>query len=146
MSGEKMEEGDRRREAEWRQPQPLQPMRTVYRPVDPGLKARILRMFGQPYDESAIPKGQEVYLNGGDNGEGEEEWPRMRPEPRVSAPPGGWKMKPDLHGIMYDPATRTITPNENGGFEIKGSKVPGQSPWAGLYGIMIQTSPIFPLF
>ncbi|MDT8900750.1 M23 family metallopeptidase [Anaeroselena agilis] len=116
----KMEGGDRRRAAEWRQP--------VYRPVDPGLKARILRMFGQPYDESAIPTGQEFYLNGWDNGEDEEEWPRMRPEPRVSAPPGGWKMKPDLQGITYDPETRTITTNENGGFEIKGSKVPGQSP------------------
>ncbi len=117
----KMEEADRRREAEWQQP--------VYRPVDPGLKARILRMFGQPYDESAIPKGQGFYLNGWDNGEDEEEWPRMRPEPRVPAPPGGWKMKPDLHGITYDPETGKITPNENGGFEIKGSKVPGQSPF-----------------
>ncbi len=38
-------------------------------------------------------------------------------------------MKPDLHGITYDPETGTITPNENGGFEIKGSKVPGQSPF-----------------
>ncbi len=64
----KMEEADRRREAEWQQP-----LRTVYRPVDPGLKARILRMFGQPYDESAIPKGQESYLNGWDNGEDENE-------------------------------------------------------------------------
>ena len=115
----KMEEGDRRREAEWRQP--------VYRPVDPGLKARILRMFGQPHDESAIPKGQEFYLNGWDNGEDEEEWPRMRPVPRVPTPPGNRTMKPDLHGITYDPETMTITPNENGGFEIKGSKVPGQS-------------------
>jgi len=61
----RMEGADGRREAEWQQP--------VYRPVDPGLKARILRMFGQPYDESAIPKGQEFYLNGWDNGEDEEE-------------------------------------------------------------------------
>jgi hypothetical protein len=52
----KMDEAERRREA------PL--LRTVYRPVDPGLKARILRMFGQPYDKSAIPRGQEFYLNG----------------------------------------------------------------------------------
>ncbi|MDT8900842.1 hypothetical protein [Anaeroselena agilis] len=58
-----MEEAERRREA------PSQPLRTVYRPVDPGLKARILRQFGQPYDESAIPKGQEFYLNGWDNGD-----------------------------------------------------------------------------
>lgn len=48
----KMEEAERRREA----PQPLNP---TYRQVEPGLKARILRMFGQPHDESAIPKGQE---------------------------------------------------------------------------------------
>lgn len=34
------------------------PLRTVYRPVDRGLAARLLRMFGQPYDKSAIPKGQ----------------------------------------------------------------------------------------
>jgi hypothetical protein len=59
----KMDEAERRREAE------QQPVRTVYRPVDPGLKARILRMFGQPYDKSAIPKGQEFYLNGWDNGD-----------------------------------------------------------------------------
>ncbi|MDT8900759.1 hypothetical protein [Anaeroselena agilis] len=117
----KMDEGGRRREAEWRQP--------VYRPVDPGLKARILRMFGQPYDESVIPKGQEFYLNGWDNGEDEEEWPALKPEPRVPAPPGSRTMKPDLHGITYDPETGQITPNENGGFEIKGSKVPGQSPF-----------------
>jgi predicted chitinase len=62
----KMEEADRRREA-----QPPPPLRTVYRPVDPGLKARILRMFGQPYDESAIPEEQKFYLNGWDNGEDE---------------------------------------------------------------------------
>jgi predicted chitinase len=67
----KMEEADRRRAAEWQQPE--QPVRTVYRPVDPGLKARILRQFGQPHDESAIPKGQEFYLNGWDNGEDEDE-------------------------------------------------------------------------
>ncbi len=115
----KMDESNRKREAEWRQP--------VYRPVDPGLKARILRMFGQPHDESAIPKGQEFYLNGWDNGEDEEEWPALKPEPRVPVPPGNRTMKPDLHGITYDPETGKITPNENGGFEIKGSKVPGQS-------------------
>lgn len=45
------------------------PLNPTYRPVDPGLKARILRMFGQPYDESAIPRGQEFYLNGWDNGD-----------------------------------------------------------------------------
>jgi hypothetical protein len=67
----KMEESDRRREVQL-QPQ-QQPLRTIYRPVDPGLKARILRQFGQPYDESAIPKGQEFYLNGWDNGDDEEE-------------------------------------------------------------------------
>ncbi len=117
----KMEEGGRRREAECQQP--------VYRPVDPGLKARILRMFGQPYDESAIPKGQEFYLNGWDNGEDEEEWPRMRPVPHVPTPPGNRTMKPDLHGITYDPETMTISPNENGGFEIKGWELPGQRPF-----------------
>jgi predicted chitinase len=63
----KMEEADRRREA-----QQQQPLRTIYRPVDPGLKARILRMFGQPHDESAIPEGQKFYLNGWDNGDGED--------------------------------------------------------------------------
>ena len=77
----KMEENDRRREAEWRQP-----LRTVYRPVDPGLKARILRMFGQPHDESAIPKGQEFYLNGWDNGE--DEPLQKKPAPNMFAP--GW--------------------------------------------------------
>jgi murein DD-endopeptidase MepM/ murein hydrolase activator NlpD len=117
----KMEGADRRREAEWRQP--------VYRPVDPGLKARILRMFGQPHDESAIPKGQEFYLNGWDNGEDEEEWPALRPEPRVPTPPSNRTMKPDLHGITYDPETGKITPNENGGFEIRGMTLPGQGPF-----------------
>ncbi|MDR7867900.1 MAG: hypothetical protein RIN56_13925 [Sporomusaceae bacterium] len=117
----KMDEANRRREAEWRQP--------VYRPVDPGLKARILRMFGQPYDESAIPKGQEFYLNGWDNGEDEEEWPALKPEPRVPTPPGNREMKPDLHGITYDPETGKITPNENGGFEMKGWELLGQRPF-----------------
>ena len=117
----KMEEADRR--------QPQQPLRTVYRPVDPGLKARILRMFGQPYDESAIPKGQEFYLNGWDNGEDEEEWPALKPEPRVPTAPGSRTMKPDLHGITYDPETGKITPNENGGFEIKGWELPGERPF-----------------
>ena len=45
------------------------PVRTVYRPVDPGLAARIFRQMGRPYDASAIPKGQAFYLNGWDNGE-----------------------------------------------------------------------------
>ncbi len=60
----KMDEAERRRAAP-------QPVRTVYRPVDPGLAARILRQFGQPYDESAIPRGQKFYLNGWDDGEEE---------------------------------------------------------------------------
>ncbi len=121
----KMEEADRRREAEWQQAQ--QPTRTVYRPVDPGLKARILRMFGQPYDESAIPKGQEFYLNGWDNGE--EEMPELNPGPYVPAPPGKREMKPDLHDTMYNPVTGKITKIMDGGFEIKGWELPGQGPF-----------------
>ncbi len=76
----KMEEAERRRET------PPQPLRTVYRPVDPGLKARILRQFGQPYDESAIPKGQEFYLNGWDNGEEEEKPLPLKPAPSLFSP------------------------------------------------------------
>ncbi len=121
----KMEEADRRREAEWQQ---AQPTRTVYRPVDPGLKARILRMFGQPYDESAIPKGQEFYLNGWDNGE-DEEMPELKPGPYVPAPPGKRGMKPDLHDTMYNPVTGKITKIMDGGLEIKGWALPGQGPF-----------------
>ena len=44
----KMEESERRREAS------TQLLNPTYRAVDPGLKARILRMFGQPYDPKAI--------------------------------------------------------------------------------------------
>ncbi len=87
----KMEEAERRREV------PQQPLRTVYRPVDPGLKARILRQFGQPYDESAIPKGQEFYLNGWDNGEGEEKPMQMKPAPSLLSPSRGetrWPAEP----------------------------------------------------
>jgi hypothetical protein len=71
----KMDEAGRRREA---QPQPG---RTVYRPVDPGLAARLFRQMGRPYDKSAIPRGQEFYLNGWDNGgdDGEEEPPDFTP-------------------------------------------------------------------
>jgi len=125
----KMEEADRRREAVWQQPQPT---RTVYRPVDPGLKARILRMFGQPYDESAIPKGQEFYLNGWDNGE--EEMPELNPGPYVPAPPGKRGMKPDLHDTMYNPVTGKITKIMDGGFEIKGWELPGQGPFGRNFG------------
>ena len=81
----KMEEADRRREADWQQP--------VYRPVDPGLKARILRMFGQPHDESAIPKGQEFYLNGWDNGE--DEPLQKKPAPGLYAPSRGGTKRPE---------------------------------------------------
>ncbi len=88
----KMEEADRRREAQLQQQQPL---RTIYRPVDPGLKARILRQFGQPYDESAIPKGQEFYLNGWDNGEDDEEG-------MVPAVPQGGPKRPNEQLNVFD--------------------------------------------
>lgn len=41
-----------------------QPTRTVYRPVDPGLAARIFRQMGRPYDQQAISPKQSFYLNG----------------------------------------------------------------------------------
>jgi hypothetical protein len=91
----KMEESDRRREVQL-QPQ-QQPLRTIYRPVDPGLKARILRQFGQPYDESAIPKGQEFYLNGWDNGE-DEVTPQVK-----SLVPQGREKKSDITAPDFDP-------------------------------------------
>jgi hypothetical protein len=69
-------------------------------PVDPGLKARILRMFGQPYDKSAIPRGQEFYLNGWDNGEddGEDGGPVVK-LPDFTARQGG-KTRPTF---AYNP-------------------------------------------
>lgn len=44
-------------------------MYTRYKPVDPGLAARILRQMGQPYDPALIPKGEEFYIGGWDNGD-----------------------------------------------------------------------------
>ncbi len=95
----KMEEADRRREAQ-------QPVRTVYRPVDPGLKARILRMFGQPYDESAIPEGQKFYLNGWDNGEYEEDRLQKKPAPVMLNPSGGGTRLPDGRHNFFDAALK----------------------------------------
>ena len=48
-----------RQQEEWQYPR--------YKPVDPGLQARILRMFGQPYDKSAIDPKEAYYLNGWDD-------------------------------------------------------------------------------
>jgi GH24 family phage-related lysozyme (muramidase) len=59
-----------------------------YKPVDPGLQARILRMFGQPYDKSAIDPKEAYYLNGGwddgDEGDGGTK-PQSRPLPQRPA-------------------------------------------------------------
>ncbi len=87
----KMEKNDRRRETEWQQP-----LQTVYRPVDPGLKARILRMFGQPHDESMIPEGQKFYLNGWDNGE-DDEYTTQETKSKLNyySPTGGEARKSD---------------------------------------------------
>jgi len=75
----KMEEAERRREA------PPQPLRTVYRPVDPGLAARIFRQMGQPYDPKAIEPREAFYLNGWDyrdeDGTVVEKNRRMEPAP-----------------------------------------------------------------
>ncbi len=93
----KMDGANRRREAEWQQP--------VYRPVDPGLKARILRMFGQPHDESAIPKGQEFYLNGWDNGEDEYRLQKKpAPAPGMLNPLSGGTKRPEESLIYWDAA------------------------------------------
>ncbi len=93
----KMDEANRRREAEWQQP--------VYRPVDPGLKARILRMFGQPHDKSAIPKGQEFYLNGWDNGEDEYRL-QKKPAPGMSNPLSGGTRRPEEPLNYWDTALK----------------------------------------
>ncbi|MDT8902499.1 M23 family metallopeptidase [Anaeroselena agilis] len=92
----KMEEAERRREA------PPQQLRTVYRPVDPGLKARILRQFGQPYAASAIPKGQEFYLNGWDNREGEEKPLQMTPAASLFNPSRGETRRPNEPTNYWD--------------------------------------------
>ena len=113
----KMEESDRRRET---QQQPLeQPLQTVYRPVDPGLKARILRMFGQPYDESAIPKGQEFYLNGWDNGELDWGDGTEDKERGLSGATNSWfsgKTNPNVPAVkplgVYKPGTVTLNSGE----------------------------------
>jgi murein DD-endopeptidase MepM/ murein hydrolase activator NlpD len=63
------------------------PLNPRYKPVDPGLQARILRMFGQPYDKSAIDPNEAHYLNGWDNGDdGDEE---TKPQSRPSQPRPG---------------------------------------------------------
>jgi len=59
-------------------------VRTVYRPVDPGLAARIFRQMGQPYDPQAISPKQSFYLNGWDDGEGEEDVGRERGGQKVT--------------------------------------------------------------
>jgi hypothetical protein len=94
----KMEEAERRRAAV-----PQQPTRTVYRPVDPGLKARILRQFGQPYDESAIDPRESFYLNGWDNGEDDAETWQGKAAPGVSAPYQGGRRKSDINDPDFDP-------------------------------------------
>ncbi len=50
-----------RQQGEWQYPRYKQP--------DPGFVARIMRMFGQPYDKSAIDPKEAHYLNGWDNGD-----------------------------------------------------------------------------
>jgi len=53
--------------------QAVQPLRTVYRPVDPGLAARIFRQMGRPYDPKAISPKESYYFNGWDAGDDDED-------------------------------------------------------------------------
>ncbi len=114
---------DRGREAT-----PPQPVRTVYRPVDPGLAARILRQFGQPYDASAIGPRQAFYLNGWDDGEegGAEGDPLRTMEER----PRDGAMLPSRGGAR--PMSYTADGNDvNTG--RKGTNAADANPYAGGY-------------
>jgi hypothetical protein len=64
------------------------PLFPGYKPVDPGLQARILRMFGQPYDKSAIDPKEARYLNGWDNDDDDDiNDPRKNLRPMQKWPP-----------------------------------------------------------
>jgi GH24 family phage-related lysozyme (muramidase) len=70
----RMNQGQREAQAE-------QPLYTRYKPVDKGLEARLLRQMGRPYDPKYIPKGEEFYIGGWDNGEDEDDAaPVARPD------------------------------------------------------------------
>jgi hypothetical protein len=87
----------------------------VYKPVDPGLQARILRMFGQPYDKRFIDPREAHYLNGGwdDDGDGEEAL-QLKPAPAVTGPfentgrtQAGWPSRP---GTIFPSRGGTVRP------------------------------------
>ncbi|HWQ09578.1 MAG TPA: hypothetical protein VN436_10735, partial [Holophaga sp.] len=73
----------------------------TYRPVDPGLAARIFRQMGRPYDPRAIGAKESFYINGWDDGEDEEDTagepakllPGFRPR-QDGAKEEGWGIDP----------------------------------------------------
>ncbi len=125
----KMEEAERRREA------PPQPLRTVYRPVDPGLKARLLRQMGQPYDASAIDPRESFYIGGWDNGEDEGE-PTTIPRTTRGKATGGfyvpddpwakaWKLDWGKEGDILAQGLGTVK-------KTQGYGLGGTGTWAGI--------------
>ncbi len=106
-----------RQQDEWQYPR--------YKPVDPGLQARILRMFGQPYDKSAIDPKEAHYLNGGwDDDDEDDATPQAKPAPNLFAPSQGRERQPDKpwtlnwgkNGNMFGakPPTPGYRPEGNG--------------------------------
>ena len=111
----------KRSQAEWQYPR--------YKPVGPGLQARILRMFGQPYDKSAIDPKEAYYLNGWDDDddvEGDEAPLQVKPARNLFSPQRSgsgqtakpWALNWGKSGNMFGAKPQTS------GYH-KGKKIPG---------------------
>ncbi len=120
-----------RQQGEWQYPRYKQP--------DPGFVARIMRMFGQPYDPKYISEEEKHYIGGWDNGDDDDTTPQVKPMPNPFTPqqPGGkqadkpWTLNWGGNGNMFGakPQTPEYRPGGNGGAGVLSpSSTPSATP------------------
>ncbi len=125
---EAMDRRNARQQDEWQY--------TRYKPVDPGLQARILRMFGQPYDKSAIDPKEAHYLNGGWDDD-DDDPPQVKPMPNPFAPSRGgerqaekpWTLNWGKSGNMFGAKPQTFQYRPREGATMLPSREGGERSW-----------------
>jgi len=124
---EAMDRRNSRRREEWQYPRYKQP--------DPGFVARIMRMFGQPYDKSAIDPREAHYLNGGwDDDDDGDDLLQVKPAPTIFDPARGeerrtnepWKLNWGKNGNVFGlPKTMEHRPDQDDG-RLSYQRMPGK--------------------
>ncbi len=85
---EAMDRRNARQQDEWQYPRYKQP--------DPGFVARIMRMFGQPYDPKYISEEEKHYIGGWDNGDDDDDAaPQAKPAQNPFTPQQSGGKQPD---------------------------------------------------